>query len=139
SLWMHVADHKERAVVFHRSRAWTDAASRGYELLIIDGHLQASLIHFWPGNAVSIRSQVQLPLDRWVHVVMSWDGSSSADGLSLAVNGAAADVEIVRDGLTKNITGGGGDELLIGARFRDRGFTGGAVDEFRVFDRQLTQ
>ncbi len=139
SLWMRVADHKERAVVFHRSRAWTDAASRGYELLIIDGHLQASLIHFWPGNAVSVRSEAPLPLDRWVHVVMSWDGSSSADGLSLAVDGAAADVEIVRDGLTKNITGGGGDELMIGARFRDRGLTGGAVDEFRVFERRLTQ
>jgi len=139
SLWLRVADHKERAVVFHRSRAWTDAASRGYELLIVDGHLQASLVHFWPGNAVSIRSQQPLPLDRWVHVVMSWDGSSSAAGLRLAVDGAAAAVTTVRDGLTKNITGGGGDELMIGARFRDRGLTGGRVDEFRVFDRQLTQ
>lgn len=139
SLWMRVPDHKERAVVFHRSRAWTDAASRGYELLIIDGHLQASLIHFWPGNAVSIRDKVPLPLDRWVHVVMSWDGSSAASGLNLSVDGVSADVEIVRDRLTKNITGGGGDELTIGARFRDRGLTGGMVDEFRVFDRQLTQ
>lgn len=139
SLWMQVADHKERAVVFHRSRAWTDAASRGYELLLIDGHLQASLIHFWPGNAVSIRSQTPLPLNRWVHVVMSWDGSSSASGLGLSIDGVAADIEIVRDHLTKNITGGGGDEIMIGARFRDRGLTGGLVDEFRVFDRQLTQ
>src|SRR5690606_36675220 len=30
-------------------------------------------------------------------------------------------------------------ELMIGARFRDRGLTGGMVDEFRVFDRHLTQ
>ncbi len=139
SLWLQVTDHKERAVVFHRSRAWTDAASRGYELLIVDGHLQASLIHFWPGNAVSVRSQSPLPLDRWVQVVISWDGSSAASGLSLFVDGVAATGETVRDGLTKNITGGGGDELMIGARFRDRGLTGGVVDQFRVFDRQLTQ
>jgi hypothetical protein len=49
-------DVKERAVVLHRSRAWTDAASRGYELLIEEGRLKWSLIHFWPGNAISVRS-----------------------------------------------------------------------------------
>jgi hypothetical protein len=34
SLWMQTPDKKERAVVFSRSKAWTDAASRGYEFLI---------------------------------------------------------------------------------------------------------
>ena len=57
SLWLKTPDVKERAVVFHRSRAWTDAASRGYELLIEDGRLKWSLIHFWPGNAISIRAK----------------------------------------------------------------------------------
>lgn len=39
SLWINVPQEYERAVVFHRSRAWTDAASRGYELLIEEGQL----------------------------------------------------------------------------------------------------
>ena len=69
SLWLQTPDLKERAVVFHRSRAWTDAASRGYELLIEDGKLKWSLIHFWPGNAISIRAQENLPLKTWTHVV----------------------------------------------------------------------
>src|SRR5690606_7151145 len=46
--------------------------------------------------------------------------------------------ETVRDGLTKQITGGGGDNIAIGERFRDRGFTHGLVDEFRVYDRRLS-
>jgi hypothetical protein len=49
SLWMQTPDVKDRAVVFHRSQAWTDAASRGYELLIEEAKLKWSLIHFWPG------------------------------------------------------------------------------------------
>ncbi len=57
SLWVKTPDVKDRAVVFHRSRAWTDAASRGYELLIEEGKLKWSLIHFWPGNAISIRTK----------------------------------------------------------------------------------
>jgi hypothetical protein len=58
--------------------------------------------------------------------------------LRLFVDGKQADCEIVRDNLYKNITGGGGDNITIGERFRDRGFARGLVDEFQVFDRQLT-
>lgn len=138
SLWMNTPDVKERAVVFHRSRAWTDAGSRGYQLLIENGRLSASLIHFWPGNAIRTRTVEQLPVKQWHHVVVTWDGSSRADGLTFHLNGEKADCDVVRDNLYKNITGGGGDNIAIGERFRDRGFTNGLVDEFRVFDRRLT-
>jgi hypothetical protein len=69
---------------------------------------------------------------------MTYDGSSRASGLSLYLDGRRADCEVVRDRLTKNITGGGGDELTVGQRFRDRGFKNGLVDEINVFDRALT-
>ncbi len=136
---IRVPDHKDRAVVYHRSRAWTDAASRGYQLLIENGKLSASLIHFWPGNAVSVQSVDALPLDRWLHVAWVYDGSSRAAGLRLFVDGRPQPVEVIRDQLTKNITGGGQDHLAIGARFRDRGFTNGLIGDFRVFDRGLTE
>ncbi len=138
SLWIKTPDVKERAVVFHRSQAWTDAASRGYELLIEDGKLKWSLIHFWPGNAISIRAKTAVPLNEWTHVVVSNDGSSRAAGLKLYVNGQAASVDVVKDKLTRDITGGGGDNISLGERMRDRGFKGGAIDEFRVFNRELT-
>jgi hypothetical protein len=138
ALWMWIPDHKDRAVIFHRSRAWTDAGSRGYQLLIEDGRLSASLIHFWPGNAIGILARDTAPLERWVHVVMAYDGSSRADGLALYVDGRRADCEVVRDHLVKDITGGGSNELTIGQRFRDRGFKDGLVDELQVYQRCLT-
>ncbi len=139
SLWMNTPNVKDRAVVFHRSRAWTDAGSRGYQLLIEDGKLSASLIHFWPGNAIRIKTKKPIPTNKWQHVVVTYDGSSQANGLKIYINGIKADCEVVRDNLTKQITGGGGDTIAIGERFRDRGFTNGLVDEFRVFDRELTE
>ena len=117
---------------------WTDAASRGYELLIEDGRLRWSLIHFWPGNAISIRTQDPIAVDQWIHVAVSYDGSSRADGLRIYVNGERTKIDVVRDGLAKTITGGGGDTVAIGERFRDRGFKGGSVDEYQLFDRELT-
>ena len=113
SLWMNTPEEKARSVVFHRSRAWTDAASRGYQLLIEEGCLSASLIHFWPGNAIRVRSVDQIPINTWMHVTITYDGSSRADGLRIHVDGQLAETEIVRDNLYKNITGGGGDLSLI--------------------------
>lgn len=138
STWVKIPKAYERAVVFHRSKAWTDAASRGYELLIEDGKFSAALIHFWPGNAIRVRSVDDVPLDEWVHVTMAYDGSSRAYGLSLWLNGLRVEMTEAKDNLTKNITGGGGDTITIGQRMRDKGFKGGMVDNFRVFDRLLS-
>jgi hypothetical protein len=138
ALWIKAPDYKDRAVIIHRSMAWTDAGSRGYQLLIEDGKLSVGLIHFWPGNAIGIRARQPVPIGRWTHVAIAYDGSSRAAGLALYVDGRKADCEVVRDKLTKNITGGGNDVLTVGQRFRDRGFKDGMVDEIKVFDRALT-
>lgn len=150
SFWMKTPDRKERAVVLHRSRAWSDAGSRGYEVLVEEGRLNASLIHFWPGNAISVRTQAEIPTNQWLHVAVTYDGSSHAEGIRLYLNGEQAACETIRDKLTKTILYEPGSlglaavkqvnphMLTVGQRFRDRGFKGGLVDELKVFDRQLT-
>jgi hypothetical protein len=119
-------------------QAWTDAASRGYELLIEEGKLKWSLIHFWPGNAISIRTKETIPLKQWLQVIVTYDGSSRADGLKIFVDGKQAAVDVIKDNLTKTIAGGGHDNISLGERMRDRGFKGGLIDDFRVFGRDLT-
>ncbi len=139
ALWMRTPEHKERAVIFHRSRAWTDSASQGYQLLLEEGRLSASLIHFWPGNAISIRTKDKLGLNTWQHVTLTYDGSSEAAGLTLYVNGRAADCEVVHDQLSKGIAAGGVKHFAMGERFRDRGFARGAVDELVIVGRCLSE
>ncbi len=144
SMWLNAPESVERAVIFHRSQAWTDAGSRGYELLIEHGKLSAALIHFWPGNAMRIVSNETLPIDRWTHLAMRYDGSSTAAGLNLFVDGQQVDCQVIRDGLTKHIVGGPSNDnspavdLTLGQRFRDVGFKGGQVDEVKVYARELS-
>ncbi|MCK5943744.1 MAG: DUF1553 domain-containing protein, partial [Planctomycetes bacterium] len=138
AFWLRVPAAYERAVVLHRSKSWTDAGSRGYELLIEDGRLSFALVHFWPGNAIRVRAQAPLAVGRWTHVAVRYDGSSRAQGQTIFVDGRPAAVDVVRDGLTRTIGGGGADALTLAQRFRDRGLKGGAVDELRVFARELT-
>lgn len=136
--WIRADRHYQRAVIWHRSRAWTDAGSRGYELLLEDGRLSAALIHFWPGNAIRVKAKAPLPVESWTHVAVAYDGSSRAAGLSIYVDGTEVQTEVVRDGLTKTINGGGADKFAVGARFRDRGFTGGMFDDLQIFARRLS-
>ena len=132
----------ERAVVFHRTLAYVDAASRGYELVLENGRAAFALNRAWPGSALKVVTTAQLPPDRWTHVTLTYDGSSRATGTRIYLDGIAAETEVVRDKLAGDITydtSGGKKQppLLIGYRFRDTGFKGGRVDEFRVFSREL--
>ena len=139
ALWLKAPRAFERAVIFHRSQAWTDSGSRGYELLIEQGRLSVGLIHFYPGNAIRVVAKDPLTIDSWKHVTVSYDGSSQAAGVKLYVDGQLVACEIVRDCLTKNMHDGGVKDLTIGQRFRDVGFKDGQVDEFQVFNRDLTE
>lgn len=146
SLWLRPSARQPRAVVFHRSRAWTDSGSRGYELILEDGRPVFGLIHFWPGNALVVRARDPLPSGEWSHLAVGYDGSSRAAGLRLYLNGKPLILDAVRDTLFKDIVHrkewGDMDvdkvELTLGGRFRDAGFKDGLIDEFQVFDRALT-
>ena len=138
ALWMKVPEKMDRAVVVRRSKAWTDAASRGYELLIEDGKASAALIHFWPGNAIRVKTKEALPLGKWVHLTVTYDGSSQASGLKIYLDGKPAAQDVVRDHLTREIKGGGDNFVGLGQRMRDKGFKNGLVDEFRVYNREIS-
>jgi hypothetical protein len=138
-------ERQPRAIVVHQSRAWTDAGSRGFELTLEEGKPFFALAHFWPGNAVGVRATQALPIGAWSRLVVTYDGSSRAAGIRMYLDGLPMQTEVVRDRLYKDITydKAAGDSaeptpLTVGARFRDRGFKQGLVDDLQVFDVALT-
>lgn len=147
SLWLKPTEQQERAVVLHRSRAWTDSGSRGYELVLEHGRPFFGLIHFWPGNAIGVRAKSSLLTNEWSHVTVTYDGSSRAAGINLYLNGTRMEREIVRDNLYKDISHRkewgdadvGNIHLTLAGRFRDSGFKNGLIDDFQVFDVCLTE
>ena len=129
------AGGKDRMVVWHKSMASSDAGSRGYEVLLDEGHVVASLVHFWPGNAIRVRTRAFIRPEKWTHVAVTYDGSSRADGLRIYLDCHETPVDVIRDNLYSTIKyEGDGPPLTIGARFRDPGFRDGSLDEFYVYD-----
>lgn len=138
SLWIQSPEEKTRAVIFSRSKAWTDAASRGYEMILDEGKLSAALVHYEPGNAIRVRAKEVFPSGVWKHVTLTYDGSSRASGVKIYLDGVPLELEVIHDKLTREITGGGSDTIVIGERMRDSGFKNGLVDDFLVFNLELT-
>lgn len=139
ALWLRAETPPEHAVIFHRTMAAEDAANRGYEMVIDDGHVVFRLCHFWPGNAISVRAAAPIPAGEWVHVAVTYDGSSRANGLCIYIDGGPAEIEIERDHLIKTVLyGGDGPAVQIAYRGRDAGFEQGSVDEFMIFESALT-
>jgi hypothetical protein len=145
SFWLKTPEVMKEGIVFHR-QSGTDTGFQGTELSFDEGRLFFALIRFWPGNAMAVRTTSCLPAKEWVHVAVSDDATGKAAGLHVYVNGRPAQVEVVRDHLTKNTEAGtpgltyfsGGTGLNFGERFRSVGLNGCLVDELRVHDRALT-
>ncbi len=125
AFWLRTAGEMKQGIVFHR-QAGTDTGFHGTELSFDDGRLFFALVRFWPGNAIAIRTKDKLPAAEWTHVAITYDGSSTAAGLAIYVNGAGASTDVIRDKLYKDLEAGGATRLAFGERFRSVGLKGGA-------------
>ncbi len=135
SFWVKPGELYPRAVVLANTSSF-DANYCGYELLLEKGFLRWTVMREFPGNAISIKAVTPLPVGEWTQVTATYDGSMRAAGLRLYVNGLPAVSQLIRDGLKRDYRIG--KALEFGARGRDFGLRGGALDEVRVFIRSLT-
>jgi len=139
SFWIKAAEQSSTSVLVHRTQAALDAGSRGYELSLQDGKLLGQLAHMWPENALRVVAKDPVPVGRWVHVAMTYDGASQTIGLHLYMDGKRLETTTVRDNLYGPIRYSGLDvPVTVGYRFRDTGFKDGAIDALRIYDRALT-
>ncbi len=139
SFWIKAAEENATCVLVHRTQAALDAGSRGYELTLLEGRLVAQLAHMWPENAIRIVADDPVPAMEWVHVAMTYDGSSKAGGLRLYMDGERIGSAVVRDNLYAPILYENLPvPVTVAYRFRDTGFKDGAIDALRIFDSELT-
>ncbi|MEL7530657.1 MAG: DUF1553 domain-containing protein [Bacteroidota bacterium] len=138
-IWVKVPQDIEKGVIFHKGDGAALYNFRGYQVGIQDNHLQWSLAHTMPYNAL-VKNGPELPRDQWVHLLMTYDGSSQAKGMKLYLNGKEVPGTVEADTLYKGIGFPGRKVqpgLQIGARWRGKGIKGALVDEIIVYERAL--
>ncbi|MDA8745463.1 DUF1553 domain-containing protein [Rubripirellula amarantea] len=128
-----------RSLIVHHTRG-TDCGYNGWDLTVVDGHLESRMYRHWPGNAIGVRSVENIKPHQWHQVTATYDGSSRAAGLKLFVGGKPLSTEVLRDKVMKsaNVVVDHGGEFVVGQRFRARGLADGLIDDVRVYDRALS-
>jgi hypothetical protein len=107
----------------------------GFGLSLKDGKVAASMVKRWLDDGGRVQTENSLPLNRWSHVVLTYDGSRLTDGINIYINGLPQKLKVDLDVINQSfavkeplrIGGGGG----MGNRFH------GSIDDVRVYQAAL--
>ncbi len=124
---------------------------RGWDFHIdSENRVALRLIHSLPHSHVHVRTQSTISRNEWTQVAFSYDGSSSAEGVVLYINGSQDEKEILYDRLHKSIYPVSGNAnrdredraLRVGKAYRsftgEYGIFSGLIDEIRIWGQSLT-
>lgn len=140
-LWVTIPEELENGAIFHTGDGAVLYNRRGYHLYLKDNKLEMILAHTAPYNVISNLTLEGIPRDTWIHLLMTYDGSSTAAGIKTYLNGKRMASEPIRDNLYKDILFGRDKEpgIQIGAVWRGKGLKGAAADELTVFNKELSE
>lgn len=152
SLWFRIDNPGSYGPLMSKTSGLFDG-NRGYHVFLNEDHtLTASLVHVAPDNQISTRSENSVSLNEWHHVVLTYDGSSKAEGIILSLDGnkmkSYVEVDNLKQSTTITIDPFTGDSTNWAGRgnlrigFSDnnqRMLDGVTVDDLKVFDRALTR
>ena len=114
------------------TRAEDVSEPAGYGLYLKNGKVQFNLVRRWLDDALRVQTEGALELNRWHHVLATYDGSRLADGVRVYLDGEPQKLEVLLDELNQTfhsaerplrIGAGGGPQN----RFR------GYVDDVRIY------
>jgi len=148
SAWINPEAGKGLKTVFCNSGD-KNSLWRGWDLVIdTSGRLNFRLIHALPHDQVKIQSQEKIRYNDWQHVLITYDGSGKAAGMSIFLNGTRCGSTILYDQLERSILPVNANYALERRALRigkwNEGFSGeiaflkGCFDDIRVYDRQLS-
>ena len=132
SLWFKPAASSSGAVF---SRIEDGVNGKGYQLTYEDGALCFLSISQGYAGRIGIRTRSTFPPGNWLHVAITYDGSMSARGLQIHVNGQAMDCKITHNN-DSNPGGIAGQPFRIGNSPMAAPATG-EIDELRLYGRVL--
>ncbi|MFH6767497.1 DUF1553 domain-containing protein [Gaetbulibacter aquiaggeris] len=123
---------------------------RGWEMALdSSNHVRVRLIHRLPDEVISVSSIDPVSANQWQHIGFTYNGSKSAKGISIFVNGKKVKLRTDFDQLKRSIIPVNQQmkrdsiPLIIGRSNRlwteDLGMFSGAIDEVKIYDRQLSQ
>jgi hypothetical protein len=113
------------------TRVQDQPEGRGFGFYLKDGHLQGNLVLRWLDDCGRVESQDSVPLNRWSHVALVYDGTRMASGIRLYLNGQPLKVKVNLDDMNQSFDVK--EPLRIGAGMGPENRFHGSIDEVHIY------
>ncbi len=118
----------------------TDDSYRGWDLYAGGGTNKTLfyLINAYPTNTIGVYGSTNILDNNWHHIILTYDGSSNANGAKIYVDGVAETMTISQNTLTGTTLNS--KKVLIGKRdsITEPAGSSGSIDEVRIYNRSLS-
>ena len=111
------------------------ARGMGHGLYLREGKLFLYVNRRWTDISLRLQTDKALELNRWHHVLVTYDGKRKAKGVHIYINGQEWAKDVIFDELT--VPFATDEPFRIGAGGGEPGFKG-LIDDVRVYDRALS-
>jgi hypothetical protein len=118
------------------TRVKDEPEGSGWSLNLHDGHIQANMVQRWLDDGARVESEATVPLDRWSHVTLTYDGSRVASAVRVYLDGKPLAMKVQLDDL--NQTFAAKEPLRIGAGLGPANRFRGAIKQVRIYRTTLT-
>jgi hypothetical protein len=133
SAWIKLGKRDQSAAIVARMDDRADY--RGWDLWIEGGRVGTHLVSKWPEDALKVVAGPQIPENVWTHVLVRYDGSGKAKGVSIYYDGKRQPNVIKEDRLSGSTRTG--TPLRVGQRSGSSRLEGAALHDVRVYGRAL--
>ena len=110
---------------------------RGYDLWMEGGKVGLHVINKWPNNALKVISKSKVPVKKWTHLFVTYNGNGKVNGVEIYIDGKKQDKATQRDSLSQTIMTD--KPLRLGRRYNTAQTNGVEIDDVRFYSRSLTQ
>jgi len=144
SIWFRLLEDGIAGPIFNNSNGDFEGYRGWLCKLNKDRTLSFQLNHVWPDNAIDLQTTEKIPVNEWIHIAMTYDGSSQSSGVGTYINGTETSNKIHADKLYKSLLHGvnktnwSNMPFQLGMELR-KSITQVEMDELKVYNRSLSQ
>lgn len=135
SFWLKPQAATDGVIISQQSET---SIRKGLAVEISGERLQFYIISRWIAGVGAIETTAPIESDTWQHVTLTNDGSQSAHGMRILLDGTAVETRIMHNTNSNVVKPAPDAKLRIGAGVVGDKFVG-LVDDLRVYDRTLTE
>ncbi len=135
SFWIKTGDNDAGNNIIAKMQS--SGSIRGLNVVLYNGQLRAHLISdASSNNKIQVNGTTVLSDDQWHHVIIAYDGSSMAAGVTFFVDGNLESTTTVFDALRGTILNS--VTPTVGSRSSSSYYTG-VIDDIRIYNRALSE